>query len=193
MDYNACSCALTMSQVQRMHNCLLGNTNIGDCLINTVTVQAPIIEGSELICYSGETYTMDNLQLGVEVRAQRAPQGLFYYSSRCGNEQVITPSSSVVSGIGEITFTFDYIDHGSTSIVKTVWVGKANELNLCSFSNNIYHSEIINCPGSSCQPQSLIIGNGDSITLIGDEINLNGGFEVQIGGSLKINVDSGCN
>ncbi|MBK6283033.1 MAG: hypothetical protein IPF54_10565 [Draconibacterium sp.] len=77
MDYNAYGCAATICQVNRMHSSLLGNMgNISDCLISSVTVQNPTVNGTPLICFSGQNYSIDNLQLGVSVQWTATPSSL---------------------------------------------------------------------------------------------------------------------
>ncbi len=191
MDYNACGCATTICQVNRMHSSLLGNMgNISDCLISTVTVHNPIVTGTPLICFSGQTYSIDNLQLGVSVQWSAAPSSLFTNSSGCGNSIFIKPLTSSSNGEGQLNLMFDWENHGSTSLVKNVWVGKASQLNLCNFNSPIYNAGIINIAGTSCQ--SSIISNGQSIALIGSEILFNPGFEVQLGGQLETTNNGGC-
>lgn len=191
MDYNACQCALTICQVNRIHNFLLGNGgNIRDCVIGTATVQNPEVIGLPLICSSGETYSIDNLQLGVTVQWNATPSSLFQSSSGCGNSIFIAPLSSSTNGAGQISFDFDWEDFGSTSLANNVWVGKASQLNLCNFNSPIYNAGIINIAGTSCQ--SSIILNGQSIKLIGGEILFNPGFEVQLGGQLETTNIGGC-
>lgn len=74
MDYNANANALTMCQINRIHYFLLGGEgNIGDCIVSGATVVNPTIVGSDLICSSGATYTLDNLQLGVTSRWSITP------------------------------------------------------------------------------------------------------------------------
>jgi hypothetical protein len=39
---------------------------------------------------------------------------------------------------------------------------------------------------------SAIISNGKSVTMIGAAVTLNGGFEVQLGGTLEVKNTGGC-
>jgi hypothetical protein len=192
MDYNACLCALTICQTNIIHNALLGNIgNISDCVIGSVSVENPQIAGTSLICSNGETYSIENLQLGVMVNWSATPSSFFTSDIGCGNSIFIDPISSV-SGEGLLNFEFDWANYGSSSISKNVWVGKALNYEVCDFSSPVINAENILIPGSSCNPMNLIIENGESLLLIGNEVIINQGFEVKLGGEFEVQVSGGC-
>jgi hypothetical protein len=193
MDYNAASNALTICQTNKMHFYLLGGVgNISDCLVSSVTVQTPTIVGSDLICSSGTTYTLTNLQLGVTSTWNTSPTNFFQNNTGCSNVANVLPISSSVGGAGQISFNFDWQKYGTSSTSKNFWVGKATQLDLCTFDRNIYQADNIYSPGTSCQPTSAIISSGKSVTMIGGVVTLNGGFEVQLGGILEVKNTGGC-
>jgi hypothetical protein len=193
MDYNANSNALTICQVNRIHYFLLGGQgNISDCVISGVSVQNPTIVGSDLICSTGGAYTLSNLQLGVTSIWNTSPTIFFQNNTGCSNVASILPISSSVGGAGQISFIFDWQKYGTSSTSKNLWVGKVNQLDLCTFDRNIYQADNIFSPGTSCQPMSAIISSGKSVTLIGGAVTLNGGFEVQLGGTLEVKNTGGC-
>jgi len=193
MDYNVCKCALTMCQINRLHYFLLGGEgNITDCVISEISVQNPTIIGSDLICSSGATFTSSNRQLGVTSQWNASPTNFFQNTSGCGSTTNVMPVSSSIGGEGQINYTFDWQRYGTSTASKNVWVGKVNQLNLCSFDRNVYQADNIFSPGGSCQPMSAIIANGTSVKLIGGVVTLNEGFEVQLGGSLEIETTGGC-
>lgn len=193
MDYNAGQNALTICQTNRMHYFLLGGEgNISDCVISGVSVQNPAINGPDLICSTGANYTLSNQQLGVTSQWNITPSNFFQSNSGCGNTTNAIPISSSVGGDVQINYTFDWQDSGTSAVSKNVWAGKVSQLNLCTFNRKIYQADNMFLPGASCQPMSAIIGNGTSVKLIGGVITLNGGFEVQLGGSLEIESTGGC-
>jgi hypothetical protein len=193
MDYNACGCATTICQVNRMHYFLLGGQgNISDCLISGGTIQNPTLIGNDLICVSGATYTLDNLQLGVASNWTATPTNFFQTNSGCRNVANILPISTSVSGEGQINFLFDFQKFGTITVSKKLWVGKANQLNICTFDRSVYNANTISCPANSCQPMSVIVASGKSLTLIGSDITLNGSFEVLLGGTLELKTTGGC-
>lgn len=193
MDYNAPANALTICQTNKIHYYLLGGAgNINDCLINSVSVQNPTIVGPDLVCLSGASYSLANLQLGVTSTWNTSPTSFFQNNSGCSNFASILPISSSASGPGQITFNFDWQKYGTSSTSKNLWVGKVNQLDLCNFDRNTYQADNIFSPGISCQPVSAIINSGKSVVLIGGIVTLNGGFEVQLGGSLEVKNTGGC-
>jgi hypothetical protein len=193
MDYNAAKNALTICQVNRMHYFLLGGEgNISDCVISGISVQNPTVVGIDQICVSGTTYSLNNQQLGVTSQWNTAPTNFFQNNTGCSNVANVVPISSSIGGEGQINFTFDWQKYGTTTVSKNLWVGKVNQLNLCSFDRNVYQADNISSPGSSCQPLTAIIGAGKTVTLIGTAVTLNGDFEVQLGGTLEVKSTGGC-
>ncbi|HKJ43786.1 MAG TPA: M43 family zinc metalloprotease, partial [Sunxiuqinia sp.] len=70
----------------------------------------------------------------------------------------------------------------------------ANSLNICDFGNRsaAYIAKSVNVLGS-CQNQTAVIQNGNTVYITGDEVTLNPGFEVEAGGKLNILVNQECN
>lgn len=190
MDYNACQCALTICQVNRMHYHLNGNGNVADCLVNSTIAQHPIVLGNELVCQQGASYTISNLQFGVGVSWSTSPGNFFTTNYGCGNIINLTPINNSITGINQINITLDYNRYLTTNDSLNLWVGRPSILELCSLTPNVYTAGIIKLPGSSCT--SLIVPNGRSITFIGNEIYLDSGFQVDIGGQIEIKNQGGC-
>ena len=129
MDYNACKCALTICQVNRMHFYLLGGAgNISDCVVNSVSIQNPTIVGNDLVCSSGASYSLANLQLGVTSTWNTSPISFFQNNSGCGNSASILPISSSTGGPGQIIFSFDWQKYGSSSTSKNFGLEKSVNL-----------------------------------------------------------------
>lgn len=192
MDYNAGANALTICQTNIMHNALLGNIgNISDCVVSNIYIENPQVEGSNLICSSGETYSIENLQLGVMVNWSANPSSFFTIGAGCGNSIFIKPITSA-NGEGQLHFNFDWSNYGSSTILKNIWTGRSLNYDVCTFSSPVINSDYISIPGNSCNPMNFHIESGESLKLIGNQVNINQGFEVKLGGKFEVQVTGGC-
>jgi hypothetical protein len=190
MDYNAARSAYTLGQLHKAHYVLQGNIgtmNIEDCLIGSITTQTPTISGTDLVCDEGVEFQFQNIQLGVEILTSTSTN---ITASDCGEEVSFTPTTYTSSPeSGSITFTFDYGSSGTTQTVKNVSVvGYQYEIrNICDLSStSSISAKIINLPDPSCSTTDAVVDNGNSLSIICEEITINAGFEVELGGTLDI-------
>lgn len=78
--------------------------------------------GSNVLCSSNKTFSLQNLPSGVSVSWKASPSNLFTVTTGTGTNFVTAAATSSVSGQGTITATVTGAC-GSFNVSKTVWVG----------------------------------------------------------------------
>ena len=188
MDYNASKSSLTLGQIHRAHFYLLGRSgDIEDCVIETISTQTPTVSGGGLVCDDGLEFQFPNIQLGVEILTSTSTN---ITSNDCGEEVSFTPTTYTTSAeSGSITFSFDYGSDGTTQSVKNISVVgyQYENLGVCDISStSLISAKTINLPDTGCSSIDAVVDNGNSLSIICEEITLNSGFEVELGGTLDI-------
>jgi hypothetical protein len=188
MDYNADKASLTLGQLHRAHFYLLGGAgDIEDCVIETLTTQTPTISGGDLVCGDPLEFQFPNIQLGVEVLTSTSTN---VTSNDCGEDVSFIPTTYTTSAeSGTITFSFNFSSAGITQSVKNVSVVgyQYENLDVCDItSTSSISAKIINLPDTGCSTTNAVVDSGNSLYIICEEITLNSGFEVELGGTLDI-------
>ena len=101
------------------------------------------------------------------------------------NQNLGTAHFNIPAGFSNATVTVSANSSINNAVSSTTYVINNSNGNFCSFSSSsnapeLYISNIINVPQAGCY--SSIIPSGKNITLVGHQsVNLNSGFEVQLG------------
>lgn len=180
MDYNASRASLTLGQIHRAHYFLLGSSgDIEDCVVETITAQTPTVSGVDLVCNDGIGFQFPNIQLGVEIFPTTSSN---IAAIDCGEDVSFTPTAYTTSAEnGSITLYFDYGSAGTTNTSKNVSVVgfQYENLDVCDISStSTISAKTINLPYTGCASPDAVVDNGNTLSIICEEINLNAGFEV---------------
>lgn len=81
------------------------------------------ISGSNVLCSSNKTFSLQNLPSGATVSWSATPSNLFNVTAGTGINFVTAAATSSVSGQATITATITTVTCGNFNISKTVWVG----------------------------------------------------------------------
>ena len=189
MDYNACQCALTSCQINRIHYHLLGNAgNISDCVVGDVQVTSPPIKAETVICNFGSNIKIEKLQFGVTSSWSVSPTLNITPTSGSGSN-IMLKSLSSNNSMAKIVFNFGYGKHGSMQASSDLVVGQLIPRLIRGSLNGVYYGSTIN----NINGNSTTISNGKNATFIYSEsISFNSGFSVEKGGELDVKVYQNC-
>lgn len=189
MDYNNCQCAFTQCQINKMHYYLLGNEGVvHDCVIDDLAFDTPYIHSnSEFLCGVDDNVSnVNNLPFGVPVNWSVTPITDNLTTHNQGNTLFMhTDTLTTVKEACKIVATLNYGAMGLLDLQKDIYINGFDDVII---SADTLRYDVVG-KNITTNIQSIRVISGDNVTFYYDEsVELNPGFEVQLGGSLSVEI-----